>query len=47
MNEAIERSNPEFPPKIINGCVWKLREKSPGMVNKPSRGVFQLLKYRN
>ncbi|MBD3206164.1 hypothetical protein GF319_07450 [Candidatus Bathyarchaeota archaeon] len=46
LNEAIQRSNPEFHPKTINGCVWKLTEKFPDKVYKPSRGVFKLLKYR-
>lgn len=46
LNEAIQRSNPEFHPKTINGCVWKLTEKFPDLVYKPSRGVFKLLKYR-
>jgi hypothetical protein len=47
LNEAIKRSNPEFHSKTINGCVWKLTEKFPDKVYKPSKGVFRLLKYSN
>ena len=45
--EAIQESHPKFHPKTINGCVWKLPEKFPDKVYKPSRGVFRLLKYRD
>ena len=45
LNEAIQKSYPEFHPKTINGCVWKLTEKFPDKVYKPSKGVFRLLKY--
>ena len=47
LNEAIQKSDPSFHPKTINGCVWKLTEKFPDKVYKPSKGVFRLLKYRN
>ena len=47
LNEAIQKSYPEFHPKTINGCVWKLTEKFPDKVYKPSKGVFRLIKYRN
>jgi len=47
LNEAIQKSYPKFHPKTINGCVWKLTEKFPDKVYKPSKGVFRLLKYRN
>lgn len=46
LNEAIQKSNPDFHPKTINGTVWKLTEKFPDKVYKPSKGVFRLLKYR-
>lgn len=42
----IEESNPSFHPKTINGCIWKLVEKYPEKVYKPSKGVFRLLKYK-
>jgi hypothetical protein len=47
LNEAIHKSYPKFHPKTINGCVWKLTEKFPDKVYKPSKGIFRLLKYRN
>jgi len=47
LNDAIQKSYPEFHPKTINGCVWKLTEKFPDKVYKPSKGVFRLLKYRD
>ena len=37
---------PEFHPKTINGCVWKLVEKFPQLVHKPEKGLFQLLRYK-
>jgi hypothetical protein len=47
LNEAIQKSYPEFHSKTINGCVWKLTEKFPAKVYKSSKGVFRLLKYSN
>lgn len=41
----IEASDPDFHPKTVNGCVWKLVEKFPDKVYKPSKGIFRLLKY--
>lgn len=34
-------------PKTVNGCVWKLVEKFPDKVYKPSKGVFRLVKHRS
>jgi len=42
----IKALNPTFHPKTINGCVWKLVEKFPDQVYKPSKGLFRLLKYK-
>ncbi len=42
----IQKSNPTFHPKTINGCIWKLIEKYPDKVYKPEKGLFQLLKYK-
>lgn len=42
----IKASDPTFHPKTVNGCVWKLVEKYPDMVYKPSKGLFRLLKYK-
>jgi len=40
--EKIRQSDPGLHPKTINGCVWKLAERFPDEVGKPSKGVFQL-----
>lgn len=42
----IKESDPSFHPKTVNGCVWKLVEKFPDKVYKPSKGLFRLLKYK-
>ncbi len=43
----IRASDPGFHPKTVNGCVWKLIEKFPEKVYKPSKGLFRLLKYKS
>lgn len=43
----IQESDPNLHPKTINGCVWKLVEKYPDKVYKPSKGIFRLVKYKN
>lgn len=43
----IKESDPAFHPKTVNGCVWKLVEKYPEKVYKPSKGLFRLLKYKS
>jgi hypothetical protein len=40
----ITESNPNLHPKTVNGTIWKLIEKYPDKVYKPSKGVFQLKK---
>lgn len=42
----IEESG-SFHPKTVNGCIWKLTEKFPDKVYKPSKGLFRLLKYKS
>ena len=42
----IKASDPTFHPKTVNGCVWKLVEKYPDRIYKPSKGLFRLLKYK-
>lgn len=42
----IKQSYTNFHPKTVNGCVWKLVEKFPDKVYKPSKGLFRLLKYK-
>jgi len=43
----IKESNPNFHPKTVNGTVWKLVQKFPDKVYKPSKGLFRLLKYKS
>jgi Mg2+/Co2+ transporter CorB len=45
LNKEIKNRHPDFHPKTINGCVWKLLEKYPDKVHKPIKGLFQLIKY--
>ena len=40
--KKIKENNPNFHPKTVNGCVWKLLERFPDKVYKPSRGLFRL-----
>lgn len=47
LNRKIKESEPNLHPKTINGCVWKLVEKFPDEVYKPSKGLFRLLKYKD
>lgn len=42
----IREADRSFHPKTVNGCVWKLIEKFPDKVYKPSKGLFRLLKYK-
>jgi len=35
-----------FHPKTVNGCIWKLPQKFPDQVYKPSKGIFRLSKYK-
>ena len=44
--EGIKASDPSLHPKTVNGCVWKLVERFPDKVYKPSRGLFRLRKYK-
>lgn len=46
MLKLIQKSYPDFHPKTINGCVWKLVEKYPNEVYKPEKGLFKLTKYK-
>ena len=43
----IEEADPDFHPKTVNGCVWKLVERYPDRVYKPSKGLFRSLKHRS
>lgn len=39
--DKVKASDPTLHPKTINGCVWKLIEKYPDRVYKPSKGLFK------
>ena len=47
LRSKIEESDRSLHPKTVNGCVWKLIQKFPDKVYKPSRGLFRLLKYKS
>lgn len=47
LNKMIEETDQTLHPKTINGCVWRLVEKFPDKVHKPSKGLFRLVKYKN
>ena len=44
---GVKESDASLHPKTINGYIWKLVQKYPTKVYKPSRGVFRLSKYRD
>lgn len=43
----IKASDAKLHPKTVNGCIWKLTEKFPDKVYKPSKGLFRLVKYKD
>lgn len=45
MIRMLEKAFPDFHPKTINGCVWKLVEKYPDKVYKPEKGLFKMKKF--
>jgi hypothetical protein len=47
LRSKIEASDHDFHPKTVNGCVWKLVQKFPDKVYKPSKGLFRLLKFKS
>jgi hypothetical protein len=47
LRKKIEASDNSFHPKTVNGCVWKLVQRFPDKVYKPSKGLFRLLKYKS
>lgn len=47
LRSKIEASDKSFHPKTVNGIIWKLPQKFPDKVYKPSKGVFRLLKYKS
>ncbi len=42
----LETIHPDFHPKTINGCVWKLAEKFSDEVYKPEKGLFRHTKFK-
>ena len=45
LNRRIEESDSDFHSKTVNGCVWKLVERYPDRVYKPSKGLFRLVQH--
>ena len=43
MLRLIQEAFPDFHPKTINGCVWKLVDNFPDKVYKPEKGLFKLV----
>jgi len=46
LRKTLEKENPTFHPKTVNGLIWQLAEKYPDKVYKPEKGVFRLVKFR-
>ena len=42
----ITAADQNYHPKTVNGCIWKLVQKFPDRIYKPSKGLFRLLKYK-
>ena len=47
LRSRIKALDHSFHPKTVNGCVWKLIQRFPDRVYKPSKGLFRLLKYKS
>jgi len=47
LRSKIEVSDHSFHPKTVNGCVWKLVQRFPNKIYRPSKGLFRLLKYKS
>ena len=43
LDALIQQEFPDYHPKTINGCIWKLTGKYAEYVHKPEKGRFQLL----
>ena len=43
LDTAVQTKFPDYHPKTINGCIWKLTDKYPAHVHKPEKGRFALL----
>ena len=43
--DQVQSWDSSLHPKTVNGCVWKLLDKFPDKVYKPSKGLFRLKKY--
>lgn len=44
LNNKILESNSTLHPKTVNGIIWKIVEKYPEKIYKPSKGIFKLKK---
>ena len=47
LRTKIEESDSSLHPKTVNGCVWKLVERYPDRVYKPSKGLFKLVDHKS
>jgi hypothetical protein len=43
LNKMLQEAYPDFHPKTINGCVWKVTEKFPDLVIKAEKGLFKFV----
>lgn len=43
LNRQLESEFPDFHPKTINGCTWKLVERYSDQIHKPEKGLFKPL----
>ena len=43
LDTALQTKFPNYHPKTINGCIWKLTERYPGHIHKPEKGRFALI----
>ena len=44
LNNKILESDSTLHPKTVNGIIWKIVEKYPEKIYKPSKGIFKLKK---
>ena len=44
LDSLIQAEFPDYHPKTINGCIWKLTDKYADYVHKPEKGRFLLLR---
>ena len=47
LHAQIRNSNPKFNGNTVTGSIWNLEVQFPDKVWKPSKGLFQLVKYKS